>query len=41
MAGAINFEGLSISVNAEDDNPTNLDISRVYTNEDFPGLVSL
>lgn len=37
----INFSEGSVSLAASDDNPTNQDVGRVYTFEDFPGLVSL
>ena len=34
----ININAQDVSVNASDDNPTNFDISRLYTNSGFPGL---
>ena len=37
-SGNINFDQNSVTVNAEDENPTTRDWSRKYTVEDFPGL---
>lgn len=38
---SVALSGLGAAITAEDDNPTNQDISRVYTFEDFPGLEAL
>jgi hypothetical protein len=41
FGGSVILNGNSAGITAEDDNPTNQDISRVYTFEDFPGLEAL
>lgn len=41
FASEIGMQANNVAINAEDDNPTNMDVSRVYTFEDFPGLKEL
>jgi hypothetical protein len=41
FGGSVVLSGNNAGITAEDDNPTNQDVSRVYTYEDFPGLETL